>query len=85
VPLSVQVPHPDGPFGAKGVGESGALSVHAAIANAIYNAVGVRITELPITPEKVLQGLRGELEQGAEPPEDQQPPATQNVGATDAP
>lgn len=58
VALTVQVPHKDGPFGAKGVGESGALSVQATISNAIYNAVGVRVTELPITPEKVLRALR---------------------------
>ncbi|QMS84410.1 xanthine dehydrogenase family protein molybdopterin-binding subunit [Candidatus Xianfuyuplasma coldseepsis] len=42
-----------GPFGAKSVGEIGIDTPPAAIANAIYNAVGVRITELPITPEKI--------------------------------
>ncbi len=46
-----------GPFGAKSVGEIGIDTPPAAIANAIYNAVGVRITSLPITPEKVLQGI----------------------------
>ncbi|HZU05059.1 MAG TPA: xanthine dehydrogenase family protein molybdopterin-binding subunit [Chloroflexota bacterium] len=58
VALSVTVPHPDGPYGAKGVGESGTLSVQAAIGNAIYNAVGVRVKDLPITPEKILRALR---------------------------
>jgi CO/xanthine dehydrogenase Mo-binding subunit len=47
-----------GPFGAKGVGESGMCPTAPAIANAIYNAVGVRIYDLPITPEKVLAALK---------------------------
>ena len=53
----VQVPHADGPFGAKGAGETGALTVAPAVANAIEDAVGVRIRNLPITPEKVLRAL----------------------------
>jgi len=56
-PMVVQVPHEDGPFGAKGVGETGALTVAPAVANAIADAVGVRIRDLPITPEKVLRAL----------------------------
>ena len=56
-PIIVQVPHESGPFGAKGVGETGTLTVSAAIANAIEDAVGVRIRDLPITPEKVLRAL----------------------------
>lgn len=56
-PIVVQVPHEDGPFGAKGAGETGALTVAPAIANAIEDAVGVRIRDLPITPEKVLRAL----------------------------
>jgi CO/xanthine dehydrogenase Mo-binding subunit len=47
-----------GPFGAKGVGESATFGVSPAIANAIHDAVGVRLTELPLTPEKVLRALR---------------------------
>jgi CO/xanthine dehydrogenase Mo-binding subunit len=46
-----------GPFGAKGVGETGTLTVSSAIANAIHDAAGIRIRELPITPEKVLRAL----------------------------
>ncbi|HEX7052396.1 MAG TPA: xanthine dehydrogenase family protein molybdopterin-binding subunit [Burkholderiales bacterium] len=46
-----------GPFGAKGVGETGTFSVSPAIANAIHDAVGVRLTELPLTPEKLWQKL----------------------------
>jgi len=48
-----------GPHGASGVGELPLTSPHAAIANAIYNACGVRITQLPALPEKVLAGLQG--------------------------
>jgi CO/xanthine dehydrogenase Mo-binding subunit len=46
-----------GPFGAKGIGESGMLGVAAAIANAIEDAVGVRLTEIPFTPERVLAAI----------------------------
>lgn len=46
-----------GPFGAKGVGEPGLVPTAPAIANAIYDAVGVRIRDLPITPQKVLDAL----------------------------
>jgi CO/xanthine dehydrogenase Mo-binding subunit len=46
-----------GPFGAKGVGEPPTIPTAAAIANAIFDAVGVRVRELPITPERLLAGL----------------------------
>ncbi len=45
---------PTGPLGAKGIGEAAINPVPAAYANAIYNAVGIRFYELPITPEKLL-------------------------------
>ncbi len=48
---------PSGPYGAKSVGEIGIDTPPAAITNAIYNAVGVRIQELPVTPEKVFMGI----------------------------
>jgi CO/xanthine dehydrogenase Mo-binding subunit len=57
-----------GPFGAKGLGESGTFGVSPAIANAIHDAVGVRITELPITAEAVFRALR---EQAGRPLEDE--------------
>ncbi len=57
-PLIVEHPHPHGPYGAKGMGETTNVPVPSAIANAIHDAVGVRIHHLPITPEKVLDGLR---------------------------
>jgi xanthine dehydrogenase molybdenum-binding subunit len=51
-----------GPFGAKGIGEPGLVPTAPAIANAVYDAVGVRIRDLPITPEKVLAALRAKKE-----------------------
>ena len=57
-PLLVEVPHQDGPWGAKGIGEMTTVPIAAAIANAIYHAVGVRIKSLPITPEKLLRALK---------------------------
>jgi CO/xanthine dehydrogenase Mo-binding subunit len=60
-PLLVEVPSELGPFGAKGVGEPPVVPVAAAIANAIRDAVGVRMTQLPMTPERVFASLREEL------------------------
>ncbi len=54
----VETDEQDGPFGAKGIGEPGLVPTAPAIANAIYDAVGVRIKDLPITPEKVLAALK---------------------------
>jgi CO/xanthine dehydrogenase Mo-binding subunit len=53
----LEYPSSNGPYGVKGVGEMTANSPIPAIVNAIYNAVGVRIYELPVTPEKVLRAL----------------------------
>jgi CO/xanthine dehydrogenase Mo-binding subunit len=52
---------PTGPFGAKGIGEGATNSVAAAVYNAVYNAIGVRIYTMPITPEKILEGLSNEV------------------------
>jgi 4-hydroxybenzoyl-CoA reductase subunit alpha len=60
--VAVESYEPRGPFGAKEIGEGSLLPVLGAIANAIHDACGVRVTELPITPEKILRGLR-DLEQ----------------------
>ena len=54
----VEVPAPNGPYGAKGVGEPPITPTLATMANAVKDAIGVRITELPIYPEKVLDGLK---------------------------
>ena len=51
-------PEPTGPFGAKGLGEPGMVATAPAIGNAVFDAVGVRITDLPMTPEKVLNALK---------------------------
>ncbi len=56
--MTAKAPHRDGPFGAKGAGEAAMTPSAPAIANAIYNAVGVRIKDLPITAEKVLKALK---------------------------
>jgi CO/xanthine dehydrogenase Mo-binding subunit len=56
-PICVETPDRNGPFGAKGIGESALIPVAPAIANAIYDAVGVRIKDLPIKAEKIYFGL----------------------------
>lgn len=56
--ILVETNDPEGPFGAKGVGEPPLVPVAPAIANAIYDAIGVRIRELPITPEKIKKALK---------------------------
>ncbi len=53
----VENPDPRGPFGAKEVGQGPLLPVMPAVANAVYDAIGVRIDEVPITPEKILKAL----------------------------
>jgi 4-hydroxybenzoyl-CoA reductase subunit alpha len=55
---AVESYEPRGPFGAKEIGEGSELPVLGAIANAVYDACGVRVTELPITAEKILRGLK---------------------------
>ncbi len=69
VPTALDMPHiemglvettePSGPFGAKSTGELTVLGGAPAIANALYNAIGIRFTELPITPERVYMALKG--------------------------
>ena len=54
----IETHDPAGPFGAKGIAESPLIPVAAAIANAVHNATGVRMTELPLTPERVLRKLK---------------------------
>lgn len=65
----VESDEPRGPFGAKGVGEGAIIPTAPAIVNAVYNAVGVRIKDLPITPEKLLAALEAKrLAEGSEAP-----------------
>ncbi len=58
-PIILEVaPDPNGPFGAKGVGEDPIIPIGPAVANAVYDAIGIRFRELPITPERVLMALK---------------------------
>jgi 4-hydroxybenzoyl-CoA reductase subunit alpha len=56
--IIVETHEPNGPYGAKEVGEGGIMPTIPAILNAIYDATGVQIEELPASPERVLEGLR---------------------------
>jgi CO/xanthine dehydrogenase Mo-binding subunit len=56
--ILVEEPDPSGPFGAKGAGEPGIIPTAPAIANAIFHATGASMTQLPMTPERVLAALR---------------------------
>lgn len=58
IPVLVESHEPTGPFGAKGLGEATMISSAAAIANAVHDAIGVRMCELCITPEKILSALQ---------------------------
>jgi 4-hydroxybenzoyl-CoA reductase subunit alpha len=55
--ILIEEPDPNGPFGAKEVGQGPLLPIMPAVANAVFDAVGVRIDEVPITPEKILKAL----------------------------
>jgi xanthine dehydrogenase molybdenum-binding subunit len=55
--IVVEVPNPDHPLGARGVGEIAIVPPMAAVANAIYHAVGVRMTELPMSPPRVVRAM----------------------------
>lgn len=56
--FTIEVSEPEGPFGAKGMGEVGLNPVISAISNAVYDAVGVRIQELPMKRDKVLKAIK---------------------------
>lgn len=74
VPTTLDVPdtetvivesgHPEGPYGAKGIGESALASIPAAIGNAVYDAIGVQIKDLPIRAERVYRALRADAQRG---------------------
>jgi CO/xanthine dehydrogenase Mo-binding subunit len=57
--ILVEVPSFEGPFGAKGLGEGALVPAAPAIVNGISRAVGARVREVPATPERVLQAIRG--------------------------
>ena len=54
----VEIPHREGPYGAKGVSEAAMCPTAPAIANAIYNATGARMPRIPMTPERVFKALK---------------------------
>ncbi|MFQ5762492.1 MAG: xanthine dehydrogenase family protein molybdopterin-binding subunit, partial [Candidatus Bathyarchaeia archaeon] len=66
-PIIVEKHEPMGPFGAKSLGEPPHICMSPAIINAIYDAVGVRIDSLPVTPEKVLNALKEKVKGKAKP------------------
>jgi CO/xanthine dehydrogenase Mo-binding subunit len=53
IPILVECPEPEGPYGAKGLGEPGLAPTPAAIGNAVADAIGTRIHDLPLSPERV--------------------------------
>ena len=57
-PIIVEVPQPDGPFGARGIAEHTMIPVMPAVANAVENALGVRIKNPPVTAEKIIKALK---------------------------
>jgi xanthine dehydrogenase molybdenum-binding subunit len=64
-PVMVELGEPTHPFGAKGCSEISYVGVAPAVANAIYNATGARVTELPMTPDVILKALHGAQGSGA--------------------
>ncbi|MEI7999292.1 MAG: molybdopterin cofactor-binding domain-containing protein, partial [Candidatus Omnitrophota bacterium] len=56
--ILIETNDPEGPFGAKGMGEASLLPTSAAIANAVEDAIGIRIKELPMTPDKIIKALK---------------------------
>jgi CO/xanthine dehydrogenase Mo-binding subunit len=62
IPLIVEVPQPDGPFGARGIGEHTMIPAAPLVANAIEDAVGIRITAMPITAERLFLALEDDVD-----------------------
>ncbi len=58
----IEDPDPNGPFGAKEVGQGPLLPILPAVANAVFDAVGVRIDEMPMTPEKIARALKAKAQ-----------------------
>jgi len=58
----LEIPEPFGPFGAVGIGEPSMMGTAPAIANAVSDAIGKRMTEIPLTPERILEAIEGEEE-----------------------
>ena len=65
IPIIVECPEPEGPYGAKGLGEPGLAPTPAAIGNAVADAIGTRIHELPLTPERVYWAIQNKKQKTA--------------------
>ena len=63
IPIIIESPHKDGPFGAKGLGEPPIVGVAPAILNAIYDAIGIRFHDLPCLPEDIIKKLDKEIKE----------------------
>jgi CO/xanthine dehydrogenase Mo-binding subunit len=72
--ILVETVDPEGPYGAKEAGQGPLLPVVPAVANALYDAIGVRIDEIPITPDKVLRALEGRYKRVSVPSFEFPPP-----------
>ncbi|MGE5817408.1 MAG: aldehyde oxidase, partial [Deltaproteobacteria bacterium] len=78
--ILVETIDPEGPYGAKEAGQGPLLPVVPAVANALYDAVGVRIDEIPITPDKVLRALEGRYKGVSVPSFEFPPPIKWQLG-----
>ena len=78
--ILVETNDPEGPYGAKEAGQGPLLPVVPAVANALYDAIGVRIDEIPITPDKVLRALEGRYKGVSVPTFDFPPPVKWQPG-----
>ncbi|MHA2075042.1 MAG: xanthine dehydrogenase family protein molybdopterin-binding subunit, partial [Candidatus Hodarchaeales archaeon] len=59
--IIIEDPWNEGPFGAKGIGEQPLMGIAPAVTNAIYNAIGVRLNEIPATPERVWKAIQKKI------------------------
>ena len=74
-PIIVESNDPEGPFGAKEAGEGPLLPILPAVVNAVYDAIGVRVSELPITPDRLYKAIERRCKsEGIEEPSDMAPP-----------
>ncbi len=78
--ILVETIDPEGPYGAKEAGQGPLLPVVPAVANALYDAIGVRIDEIPITPDKVLRALEGRYKKVSVPSFEFPPPVKWQPG-----
>jgi CO/xanthine dehydrogenase Mo-binding subunit len=62
----VEKDNENGPYGAKGISELPTIVTAPAIANAVYNAIGIRFNDPPLSPEKIVRALHGQAAEAAE-------------------